>query len=112
VIREYGRASISLLQRRLRVGYSRAARLIDLLEERGIIGHSESGGRSREVLDGGSERNGNGGEGRTMADEVADIVADERVREDALKKHPGNGFRQLSQQQQINGGPGEDDEER
>nr|HET6901255.1 DNA translocase FtsK [Ktedonobacteraceae bacterium] len=111
VIREYGRASISLLQRRLRVGYSRAARLIDLLEERGIIGHSESGGRSREVLDGGSERNGNGGEGRTMADEVADIVADERAREDALKKQPGNGLRQLSQQQQINRGPGEEDEE-
>ncbi len=82
VIREYGRASISLLQRRLRVGYSRAARLIDLLEERGIIGHSESGGRSREVL--------GGGEGRTMADEVEDIVADERAREEALKKHPGN----------------------
>ncbi len=111
VIREYGRASISLLQRRLRVGYSRAARLIDLLEERGIIGHSESGGRSREVLDGGSERNGNGGgEGRTMADEVEDIVADERAREEALKKHPGNGFRQLSQQQQMSRGPGEDDE--
>ena len=92
VIREYGRASISLLQRRLRVGYSRAARLIDLLEERGIIGHSESGGRAREVLDGGSERHGNGGEGRTMADEVADIVADERAREEALKKHQGTGF--------------------
>ena len=82
MIREYGRASISLLQRRLRVGYSRAARLIDLLEERGIIGHSETGGRSREVLD--------GGEGRTMADEVEDIVADERAHEEALKKHPGN----------------------
>src|SRR5437016_11600077 len=53
VVREYERASISLLQRRLRIGYSRAARLIDLLEERGIIGPSESGGRSREVLEGG-----------------------------------------------------------
>src|SRR5450759_4965847 len=51
VVREYERASISLLQRRLRIGYSRAARLIDLLEERGIIGQPESGGRSREVLD-------------------------------------------------------------
>src|SRR3989440_580151 len=61
VVREYERASISLLQRRLRVGYSRAARLIDLLEERGIIGSSESGGRSREVLDdGGSSRTGGG----------------------------------------------------
>ena len=51
IVREYGRASISLLQRRLRVGYSRAARLIDLLEQRGIIGQSESGGRGREVYD-------------------------------------------------------------
>ena len=44
VVREYERASISLLQRRLRIGYSRAARLIDLLEERGVIGHSEAAG--------------------------------------------------------------------
>src|SRR5712692_5214307 len=93
VVREYGRASISLLQRRLRIGYSRAARLIDLLEEHGIIGHSESGGRSREVLEGGngSERRGNngggnGGEGRTMADEAADIIAQEKAREEFLKK--------------------------
>ncbi len=60
VVREYEKASISLLQRRLRIGYSRAARLIDLLEERGIIGPSEAGGRSREVLDG-NGNNGNGG---------------------------------------------------
>jgi S-DNA-T family DNA segregation ATPase FtsK/SpoIIIE len=45
-----GRASVSLLQRRLRIGYSRAARLIDTLEERGIIGPDEGGGRSRQVL--------------------------------------------------------------
>ena len=90
VVREYERASISLLQRRLRIGYSRAARLIDLLEERGIIGQFESGGRSREVLEGGNgyERRGNngGGEGRTVADEVADIVAEEKAREEYLKK--------------------------
>ena len=46
-----------------------------------------------------------------MADEVEDIVADERAREEALKKYPGNGFRQLSQQQQMNRGPGEDNKE-
>ena len=90
VVREYERASISLLQRRLRIGYSRAARLIDLLEQRGIIGQFESGGRSREVLDtgNGSERRGGngGGEGRTIADEVADIIADEKAREEFLKK--------------------------
>jgi len=34
----------------LRIGYSRAARLIDLLEERGIVGPDRGAGRSREVL--------------------------------------------------------------
>ncbi|MFL5590778.1 MAG: DNA translocase FtsK [Ktedonobacteraceae bacterium] len=93
VVREYERASISLLQRRLRIGYSRAARLIDLLEERGVIGSSEVGGRSREVLDGGngSDRHGSGGEGRTMADEVADIIAEEKAREEFLKKQGAAG---------------------
>jgi ribosomal protein S25 len=90
VVREYGRASISLLQRRLHISYSRAARLIDLLEEHGIIGHAEGNGRSREILEeGNGSRNGNGGyaEGRTMADEAADIVAEEKAREEFLKKH-------------------------
>jgi S-DNA-T family DNA segregation ATPase FtsK/SpoIIIE len=50
VVRSHNRASISLLQRRLRIGYSRAARLIDLMEEQGIIGPDEGGGRSRQVL--------------------------------------------------------------
>jgi len=49
VVRSHNRASISLLQRRLRIGYARAARLIDLMEEEGIIGPDEGGGRSREV---------------------------------------------------------------
>jgi len=50
VVRSHQRASISLLQRRLRIGYARAARLIDMMEERGIIGPDEGGGRSRQVL--------------------------------------------------------------
>ncbi len=91
VVYEYDRASISLLQRRLRIGYSRAARLIDLLEERGVIGRSEAGSRAREVFERRDVKYG-GGEGRTMADEAADIIAEERAREEFLRKHgtPGN----------------------
>jgi FtsK/SpoIIIE family/Ftsk gamma domain/FtsK alpha domain len=95
IVREYGRASISLLQRRLRIGYSRAARLIDLLEEHGIIGHSESGGRGREVFDGGDDEGS-----QTMADEVADIVAEEKARDEFLRKQAS---RHSSSQQNHNG---------
>jgi S-DNA-T family DNA segregation ATPase FtsK/SpoIIIE len=49
-VREMKKASISLLQRRLRIGYTRAARLIDVLEEKGIIGPAESGAKPREVI--------------------------------------------------------------
>jgi S-DNA-T family DNA segregation ATPase FtsK/SpoIIIE len=51
LVRTLGRASISMLQRRMRVGYGRAARLIDTMEENGIIGPSEPGSQTREVLD-------------------------------------------------------------
>ena len=44
-----GKASASLLQRRFHLGYNRAARCIDLLEERGIIGPN-NGSKPREVL--------------------------------------------------------------
>ena len=49
VIREYDRASASLLQRRLRIGYARAARIIDQLEARGYIGAFD-GSSARVVL--------------------------------------------------------------
>jgi len=49
VIIQSGKASTSLLQRRLKVGYGRAARIMDILEEKGIIGPGE-GAKPREVL--------------------------------------------------------------
>jgi S-DNA-T family DNA segregation ATPase FtsK/SpoIIIE len=51
IVRQMRRASISLLQRRLRIGYTRAARLVDQLEERGIVGPGQQGSQAREVLD-------------------------------------------------------------
>ena len=49
VIQEYDRASASLLQRRLKIGYARAARIIDQLESRGYIGPFD-GSNARQVL--------------------------------------------------------------
>lgn len=51
---EAGKASTSYLQRKLGVGYARAARLIDILEERGVIGPG-SGAKPREILGGGAD---------------------------------------------------------
>lgn len=55
IIRKEERASISMLQRKLRVGYTRAARMVDRLEELEIIGKPESGSGIRPVLDFGDE---------------------------------------------------------
>jgi S-DNA-T family DNA segregation ATPase FtsK/SpoIIIE len=49
VVTETGQASISMVQRRLRVGYNRAARMIEMMEKEGIVGPSD-GSRPREVL--------------------------------------------------------------
>jgi len=50
LIKSEGHASASYFQRQLRVGYPRAARLVDQLEEMGIIGPSQGGGRERKIL--------------------------------------------------------------
>ncbi|MEP6894524.1 MAG: DNA translocase FtsK, partial [Chloroflexota bacterium] len=50
IVRSTQRASASLLQRRLRIGYPRAARLLDQLEEMNIVGPSLGGGKERDVL--------------------------------------------------------------
>ena len=48
VVLEYKRASASLLQRRLKIGYARAARILDMLEEKGVVGPAD-GAKPREV---------------------------------------------------------------
>jgi len=50
-IRRQGRASVTMLQRRMRIGYTRASRLIEAIEEKGIIGPPEAGTGTRPVLD-------------------------------------------------------------
>ncbi len=50
IVRQTQRASASMLQRRLRIGYPRAARLIDELEHLGVVGPAQGAGREREVL--------------------------------------------------------------
>jgi S-DNA-T family DNA segregation ATPase FtsK/SpoIIIE len=55
LVRERDEASASLLQRGLRIGYPRAARLMDQLEELGVVGRPQAGGRTREVLIGTDE---------------------------------------------------------
>lgn len=51
LVRQHRQASASFLQRQMRIGYPRAARLIDRLEQLGLIGPAEAGGRSRIVRD-------------------------------------------------------------
>ena len=51
LVRRQGRCSVSMLQRRLRIGYTRAARLVDLMEEKGIVSEPQGNTQVREVLD-------------------------------------------------------------
>jgi S-DNA-T family DNA segregation ATPase FtsK/SpoIIIE len=50
LVRRLKKASVSLLQRRLRIGYTRAARLIDVMEAEGIVGPPTEGSKPRAVL--------------------------------------------------------------
>ncbi|MDP2909747.1 MAG: DNA translocase FtsK [bacterium] len=79
---ESKKASASLLQRRLRVGYARAARLIDLLEERGVVG-PQDGAKPREVYGAASHMNLQGGEIPTPPDQQTE---NERFTEDGWEK--------------------------
>ena len=78
VILETGQASVSLLQRRLKLGYARAARIVDEMEERGIVGPFK-GSKPREILvtkEQWDAMNGGGSES-TPADEMSDPVPED-----------------------------------
>ncbi|MGB7876825.1 MAG: DNA translocase FtsK 4TM domain-containing protein [Anaerolineales bacterium] len=51
LVRRQGRCSVSMLQRRLRIGYTRAARLVDVMEEKGIVSEPQGSTGVRDVLD-------------------------------------------------------------
>jgi S-DNA-T family DNA segregation ATPase FtsK/SpoIIIE len=61
LVRKLGKASTSLLQRRFRIGYTRAARMIDTMEQMGVIGPPTGTSKAREVL--GAEATGENGDG-------------------------------------------------
>jgi DNA segregation ATPase FtsK/SpoIIIE, S-DNA-T family len=51
LVRREGRASVSMLQRRMRIGYTRAARIVDMMEDKGIVGPPEGTTQMRQILD-------------------------------------------------------------
>ncbi len=51
IVRKEGRASVSMLQRRLRIGYTRASRIVDMMEDKKIVGPPEGGTQVRQILD-------------------------------------------------------------
>jgi S-DNA-T family DNA segregation ATPase FtsK/SpoIIIE len=51
LVRRAGHASVSMLQRRMRIGYTRASRLVDVMEERGIVSPPEPNNQVRQILD-------------------------------------------------------------
>ncbi|HEY1037689.1 MAG TPA: DNA translocase FtsK 4TM domain-containing protein [Candidatus Paceibacterota bacterium] len=69
-VMEAGKASTSYIQRKLRVGYARAARLMDILEQKGVIGPAD-GAKPRDVLIG-KDGSGSGSEDEQAEDEDSD----------------------------------------
>jgi S-DNA-T family DNA segregation ATPase FtsK/SpoIIIE len=51
LVRREGRASVSMLQRRMRIGYTRAARIVDMMEDKGIVGPPVGATQIRQILD-------------------------------------------------------------
>lgn len=79
IVLKAGKASTSYLQRKLRIGYARAARLIDMLEERGVVG-SGSGAKPRDVM--GAEGYGSGSVGVRSGNENALGASENEIAEE------------------------------
>ncbi len=99
---EAGKASTSYIQRKLRVGYARAARLMDILEAKGVIGPSD-GAKPREIInkDGG---NGSGpkNEDSAVAPEILEEMADqilEENEEEIEMAEPDNEEREMDDEE-------------
>lgn len=86
IVIETKKASASFLQRRLRIGYSRAARLIDMLEEQGIVGGAD-GAKPREVF-------GDKG-GKSLVDLVPGGGPDESESEEAIPEEDGENWKKV-----------------
>lgn len=86
VVIQAGKASASLLQRRLRIGYARAARLLDIMEERGLIGPVD-GAKPREVYV--KAKEGKGVEIEENEEDLKDIpIVDKKIpREDLSSRY-------------------------
>ena len=93
IVIETKKASASFLQRRLRIGYSRAARLIDMLEERGIVGPAD-GAKPREVYGDTGKSSGltsspdtfeNGDESETAVNQSRDASEEVAEKDDDFK---------------------------
>ncbi len=72
-----GKASASLLQRRFRIGYNRAARLIDSLERDGIVGEAD-GSKPREILSGGNNPDNKESPDNQIKDDGEDVTQEQR----------------------------------
>ena len=78
VVQEAGKASTSYIQRKLKVGYSRAARLIDLLEERGVVGPAD-GAKPREILETRTEMRGSASIGSMVDASMSGLSTDDVI---------------------------------
>src|SRR5205085_5754531 len=85
VVVEAHKASTSLLQRRLRIGYGKAARLIESMEEQGIIGAAD-GSRPREVLVSSVDEVFGGGGAVAPEDDVYDEIPEESPKDEYLTR--------------------------